>query len=167
MSIGTSMRELDLSMLGYRVTKWKGLPMMHIGNGCVSIVHHVGWGGGAFTNLYGVRWLMHEPVSGGGWSNNYCLYKDVGDGSHIGENGYQVYGDNVGYLEDSNIIFVKDEDFLGEGYEDVDIEVYYFCPMQTDYLDSFVIVAVIKNGSDSDKTFYVGLKNPNRYLKTP
>jgi len=157
-----SMKNLDLTMLGYRVTGWKGLPMMYFGNGRVATAHNVGWSGSPLTNIYTIHWLMNAYVQGWSWDAGYRLFCDPGDGSHIGNWEYAVFGDKIGYLEDSDIIYVQDEDC---GVSGVDVEVHYFAPMQSAYRDSFAAVVIIKNTTAENKTIYFGLSNRNDCLK--
>jgi len=164
MSLGLSLRTVDVSMLGYRVTRWAGMPQMHIGNGKVSIVHFAGHDSpNLFTNLYTIRWPMDETVQGWTLYNGYKLYHDFGDGSKIGGNdsNYYISGQLLGYLEDSNIIFIRHEDC---GVQGIDVEVYYFAPMQSAYLDSFIVLVTIKNNTSSSQSFYIGVRNPNDKL---
>ena len=153
---------MKTTMLGYKVSGWKGMPMMNCANGMVSLVHYAGWSG-PLSNLYAILWPMNEYVQGWSYAYGYRLFIDFGDGSKIGDVNYAISGETIGYLADSNIIYVRHSDI--QGVEGFDVEIYYFVPMQDDYKNSFLIVVLFKNNSGSDKTFYAGLSNPNDYLR--
>ncbi len=157
------MKSLYQTMLGYRATDWRGLPFMYAGNGRTSIVHSANWGGGVLSNLYTVKWKMDAYLIDWSWAWGYKLFLDPTDGSHIGDLAYAINGERFGYLEDTNIIYVRDDDC---GVADVDVEVHYFAPMQAAYLDSFLAVVVIKNNTAVNKTLYLGLANPNNYMNS-
>jgi len=105
---------------------------------------------------------MDETVQGWTLYYGYKLYYDFGDGSNIGGGrDYCISGQFLGYLEDTNVIYVRHVDCGVEGF---DVEVYYFCPMQDEYRDSFIVLVVLKNGTDSSQSLYVGVYNNNDKL---
>ena len=150
-----SMRNVDMSMLGYRITRWRGVPLLHVGNGRVSIASHDGWGGGSLTNLYKLNWLMDEDLISFHYSLNYRILS--GQQIDIEE------GDNIGMLEDTNIMVASDSAVGGD--PNVQMDVFYFAPMKTaSYRDSLMVLLHLKNTGESPKQFYIGLYNKNDVL---
>jgi len=126
-----SMRNVDMSVLGYRIARWRGLPMLHVGNGRVSIASLDGWGGGSLTNLYKINWLMHETVISYHYSLNYRILS--------GQNIDGEEGDSIGMIEDTNIMIAGDSAIGGDS--DIQMEVYYCAPMKImSYRDSLIVL---------------------------
>ena len=144
-----------MSVLGYRIARWRGLPMLHVGNGRVSIASLDGWGDGSLTNLYKINWLMHETLITYHYSLNYRILS--------GQNIDAEEGDSIGMIEDTNIMIAGDSAIGGDS--DIQMEVYYCAPMKiSSYRDSLIVLLHLKNNGQSQKQFYIGLYNKNDVL---